>query len=268
MSLLPDHDEHLTDGWEAGLAPADSLIRQAVLVHCSFAVNAARRIGRPWLEDDDVAAGYTIERGQLGNWVVLKRPSVDHAAVVDRLSRLFAPSAPYLMVSAWPSPDLRPLGLGLVGHPPLMLRPPGPPLDQRWTACTLRWVVGGQGVVDAERVLVEGYPLPELQPLQPGSALDSRLLADDTRLVVAYDGDEPVATAAAHSACGVTLVENVATLPAARGKGAGTAVTAAATTAFAGQPAVLIASDAGQPIYQRLGYLRVERWTAWLRPPG
>jgi hypothetical protein len=61
-------------------------------------------------------------------------------------------------------------------------------------------------------------------------------------------------------------VEFVAVLPDARGKGAGAAVTAAATTAFDGQPAALIASDDGQPVYERLGYLRLERWTVWLRP--
>ena len=33
------------------------------------------------------------------------------------------------------------------------------------------------------------------------------------------------------------------------------------------RPAVLIASDEGRPVYSRMGYLAVERWTAWLRPP-
>jgi predicted GNAT family acetyltransferase len=74
-----------------------------------------------------------------------------------------------------------------------------------------------------------------------------------------------MATAAAHSAAGVTLVEGVAVMPEARGKGAGAAVTLAATTAFPGQAAVLIASDDGQPVYARLGYLRLERWTVWMR---
>ena len=48
---------------------------------------------------------------------------------------------------------------------------------------------------------------------------------------------------AAHSAGGVTLVEYIASLPAARGRGAGAAVTWAATLADPDRPAVLIASD-------------------------
>jgi hypothetical protein len=28
---------------------------------------------------------------------------------------------------------------------------------------------------------------------------------------------------------------------------------------------VLIASDDGRPLYERMGYLAIERWTAWLR---
>lgn len=267
MSLLPDHDEHLTDGWEPDLDPADSVIRQAVLVHASWAAATAERVGRPSVDTDDVAAGYTVDRGSLGNWAVIRRPGVDHPAVVDQLAALFPPNVPYLMVSAWPTPDLRPFGLGLVGHPPLMLRPALPALDPVPTACSLAWVDDPEQLPAAERVLVDGYPMPELQPFRAGSVLDPALMTADTRFVVAFDGGDPVATATAHSAFGVTLVEGVATMPAARGKGAGAAVTAAATTAFPGQPAVLLASDDGQPVYQRLGYLRIVRWTAWLRPP-
>jgi hypothetical protein len=30
--------------------------------------------------------------------------------------------------------------------------------------------------------------------------------------------------------------------------------------------AVLIASDNGRSVYSKMGYLAVERWSAWLRP--
>jgi predicted GNAT family acetyltransferase len=77
---------------------------------------------------------------------------------------------------------------------------------------------------------------------------------------------EPAAVAAAHQHAGVTIVEYVATLPAARGRGAATAVTWAATLANPAQPAVLLASDEGRPVYEHMGYVAVERWTVWLRP--
>jgi predicted aconitase with swiveling domain len=83
---------------------------------------------------------------------------------------------------------------------------------------------------------------------------------------VGYVDGEPVSVAAAHVAAGATLVEYVAALPSARGRGAGAAVTWAATLADPAAPAVLIASDDGRPTYERMGYVAVERWTAWLRP--
>jgi len=150
-----------------------------------------------------------------------------------------------------------------------MLRPPGPLAAPLGGDLAVRPVATPAELEEAERILVDGYPIPELQPFRPGAVYDEPLLDDRTAVVVAYDGDTPLATAAAHTAAGVTLVENVAALPAARGRGAGAAVTWAAATAFGDdRPSVLIASDDGQPVYQRLGYLRLERWTAWLRPPS
>jgi hypothetical protein len=92
------------------------------------------------------------------------------------------------------------------------------------------------------------------------------LLGGPTRVWLAHVDGEPVAVAAAHRAAGATLVEYVAALPAARGKGAGAAVTWAATLADPEVPAVLVASDDGRPTYERMGYLALERWTAWVRP--
>jgi predicted GNAT family acetyltransferase len=58
-------------------------------------------------------------------------------------------------------------------------------------------------------------------------------------------------------------VENVATLPEARGKGYGYALTAAATLSAPALPAALIASDDGRRVYGRLGFLSISRFTLW-----
>ncbi|MEV8372014.1 GNAT family N-acetyltransferase [Kribbella sp. NPDC056861] len=263
-SILPPEGEHLATGWEPELPAADSLVRQAVLAHASWAVDAAQRAGRPWHDGDSWAGGIVADRGSITNWVVAKQP-VDPNAILTEVAALFPPSVPYLYVSPWPTGDLRPHGLGLAGHPPLMLRLPGTATTPPATSLEIRRVTTAAGLEDAERVLVEGYPLPELQPYSPGSLYSASFLDGPSTVFVGYDGDVPLATATAHTAAGVTVVENVAVMPAARGRGAGASVTWAATTHHPDQPAVLIASDDGQPVYERLAYLRVERWTVWVR---
>jgi hypothetical protein len=59
-------------------------------------------------------------------------------------------------------------------------------------------------------------------------------------------------------------VEWISARPEARGRGVGAAVTWAATMADPTRPAMLIASDLGQPVYARMGYLRVTRFTLWV----
>ena len=126
---------------------------------------------------------------------------------------LFPRGVPFLLVSAWPTSDLSRYRLALVGHPPLMLRPPSTARDWPSTSLDVRWVSNSDELADAERVLVDGYPMPELQPFTAGRLYTPALLATSTRIVVAYDDGVPLATAAAHSAHGVTLVECVAVMP-------------------------------------------------------
>ncbi|MGZ4736842.1 MAG: GNAT family N-acetyltransferase, partial [Acidimicrobiia bacterium] len=63
-------------------------------------------------------------------------------------------------------------------------------------------------------------------------------------------------------------VEWVATHEDVRGRGFGAAVTWAATLAAPDTPAVLIASDPGQPVYERMGYVRLMRLTMWGAAPS
>jgi hypothetical protein len=95
---------------------------------------------------------------------------------------------------------------------------------------------------------------------------DGRVLGGPTHFFTGCVAGRPVATAAGHVAAGVNLVEMVATDPQARGSGYGEALTWAATRADPELPAVLLASDLGRPVYERMGYLAVSRWTMWHRP--
>jgi GNAT superfamily N-acetyltransferase len=63
-------------------------------------------------------------------------------------------------------------------------------------------------------------------------------------------------------------VDWVATVPSARGHGYGTALTSAAIDVAANLPAVLIASDDGQPVYEKMGFLRLMRLTMYFRAGG
>ncbi|MEV6288798.1 hypothetical protein [Kribbella sp. NPDC051770] len=264
-SILPPEGEHLATGWEPDLPADDSLVRQAVLAHASWAVAAARRADRPWYDDATWSGGILGDRGPITNWIIPKQP-VPTQDVIAAVDRELPRDVPYLFVSPWPTPDLTPYGLALAGHPPLMMHFPNTPTAPLTTTLEIRQVTTPEELADAEQVLVNGYPLPELQPYHQGDLYSPTFLAGDTAAWVAYDGPTPVATSVAHHAHGMTVVENVAALPQARGRGAGAAITWAATTHHLTHPATLIASDAGQPIYQRLDYVRLERWTVWVRP--
>jgi hypothetical protein len=264
-------DEHLTDGWEPDAPADDTLVRSAVLAHAGWATATAAAKGRPWRRTDRWVGAYAGERGALTNMVLLLRPprgEDDLADVVAEVGRLVPEPVPFFLLSPFPTPDLTTLGLARVGHPPLMVRPAAPVPERGSDAVPVREVSDTADLAVAERLLVEAYPMPEAEPLTTGEVLSPALLGGPMRFWLAYADDRPIAVSAAYCDHGVNLVAYVAALPAARGRGAGAAVTWAATLADPARPALLLASDDGRPVYERLGYLAIERWTAWLRPGG
>jgi GNAT superfamily N-acetyltransferase len=122
-----------------------------------------------------------------------------------------------------------------------------------------------------EQTLVEAYPVPDLVPWRPGVFMGQALLDDPCwHLFVGYLEGRAVATAASyvsHAAVDVTLVT---CRKEARGRGFGRAVTQAAVDVDRTKPAMLLASDDGQPVYRSMGFRPMTRFSLWIgtRPSG
>jgi hypothetical protein len=193
---------------------------------------------------------------------VLRHPVRDTElpAIVDRLHDFYAAGVgvTWMLLSPWPIPAIA--RMGLIGHPPFMLRAPGGEAPAMPEGLTIREATDSAGTADFARAL-EGYPAPAAQTKV---FADARILdVPGLRIWVGYLGDRPVACAGAHVTDACVDVEFVATHQDVRGRGFGAAVTWHATLADPTKPAVLIASDPGQPVYERMGFLRLMRLTMW-----
>jgi hypothetical protein len=266
-------DPHLRAGWEQDTPVEDSLLR-AFLVNWTLSIEAQ---GKPFnartLRRDDLAAVDVGHPSVGGNVATLLAPLVaeDVDEVLAELDNFYCfasrekSGAAYLF-SAWPTPDLRPHGWSLVDYQPLMLRPVGGDLLSFPPGLRIEEARNEEGIRAFETVIVDGFPIAELAGQGPGAAFKVEMLEDERqRLWVGWEAGQPVSAASAFVAAGVNNVTLVATLPEARGRGYGAALTWRATLADPTLPAMLLATDDGRPIYERLGYLSLFRFTIWAR---
>lgn len=254
--------ERLETGWLADTPVDDTLTRRFVIADAEWMESVAKASVRPVLRTDDILAVDEHSRHPLLNTGVLLRPVEPEraAAVAAELMGFFTGTGgPFSLFCPWPT-SLP--GFGVGGHPPLMLRMPGgarPPVpaDLEITQADTR-----EELEAYEHVLVDGFPLDSLQPWRPGIAFHpANLHVPGTRFFVGRVDGRPVSVATSIVGCGVNHVEFVATLPDARGRGYGAAVTWEATMAEPEIPALLIATDMGRPVYERMGYVALTRWT-------
>lgn len=267
-TIAAEPTEVLENGYDAHTPAGDNLLLDYARGEAASFAATVRAGGGRLARDADLGL-QLCDLGiasPFGNVALLERPPSDRStpelAAVLHAFYGEAPGGAYLVFSAWPL-DLSGHGFAPVGHPPLMLRPAGggtvPATDLR-----IEQVTDADGLAAFERTIIEAYPAPEMQPHQRGAMFGPAILETDWRLFVGYEDDVPVATAGAYVTPTVTIVESVSTQPEARGKGYGTAITAAATFVEPANPAMLIASDLGRPTYDRLGYLPLLRYTLWL----
>ena len=85
------------------------------------------------------------------------------------------------------------------------------------------------------------------------------------RIWLGLEGDRPVGAAVTSIAHGINQVMLIVTLPGVRGRGYGAALTWEASLAEPSLPAMLLSSDLGRPVYERMGYLPLVRFTVWYR---
>ena len=267
----------LRAGWEPDTPAGDTLLRRFLLnVSASTAAHVGAMGGR-LLSRNDLMACDLGRPAAFFNCATLLRPlaAENRAVVLAALDTFFGlrtgiGTGDVWLFSAWPTPDLRPDGWKLAGHPPLHLLPAGrllppPPPDLRIEP------VGNASALRAfEDVAVRAYPFPDLQPLTARALIDERVLADDRlRMWVGWVGARPVGVAAAFVEHGINDVTLVATLPEARRRGFGEALTWWAALADPALPAMLLSSDPGRPVYERMGFLPLLRFTLWYRErPG
>ena len=258
-------DRPLETGWLDDSPADDNLTRRFLLsqADCNVAL-AEGGGGRVRRDADLVCADGANPVPYLNQALALRPPDDDLVRCVTDFYAAGHSGGTFL--SAWPTPDLTPHGWELMGHPMFVARSPFDGHEQPRAGVTIDDVTDLEGIATVERLLAEGYPMPQAVGSPPGSifppaALDAGLVLRIGRL----DG-EPVAAAAAFVRHGVVNLCSAATLPAARRKGVWEALVRSRTSLAPGLPAVAYTSDDSRPGFVRMGFLPLFRFTLWYRP--
>lgn len=270
---FPVVDPALCAGWEADAPVSDSLLRR-FLVNWTLAVEAeGESLGGRIFRRDDIAAVDVGRPGSFHNVATLTMPLFPegagevmavlddfyHFPTDDALGKVF-------LFSPWPTPDLRTYGWAIVEYLPLMLRPAGgapPPLPP---GLRIEKVTDKRGVRDFETASVRGFSSSANEDEGAGSLLGNAILDDERmRMWVGFEDDRPVSAASTFIEAGINDVTLVATVPEARRRGYGAALTWHATLADPALPSLLLATNDGLPVYEGMGYVTLFRFALWSR---
>jgi hypothetical protein len=141
--------------------------------------------------------------------------------------------------------------------------PVAEPADAPPSGVNVRRAESADDLALIERIIINGYPVPELDRLPPNRALGPALLGSAVRHWIGYLDGTPSAAAASHVAHGVVNLCLAATVPAARRRGAWRRLAAARCADTPDLPAVAFTSDYSRPGFLRMGFLPITRFTLW-----
>lgn len=261
--------ERLVAGWEDDVDAGDSLLLAAVRNHVGQVRSLAAAGGWPALDVPGAVAACSGLPHPFANLALVGAPLLDPAgeAALAALEAFASghPGVPFLAFFPYGTPDLAGRGHRPVGHPPLMLRPPGGTAPEVAAGVTIAEVRDVDALATWERTVIDAYPVPELVDVGPGATFPPGLLGTGWRFWLATDAEgQPLGTSAVFVDDRVQVVEFVAVAEPGRGRGVGAALTWVASTARPELPAMLVASDQGRPVYERLGYSTLLRFSLWV----
>jgi GNAT superfamily N-acetyltransferase len=258
----------LSTGWDPDRPPGDTVLGDYVAGWADWVEAIASACGERCTREEDFVLHDSGSTSAFGNVGLLTQPVAgDGAALAARMHAFYddVPGGSFAVFSPLPTPDLRPFGFELAGHPPMMLRLAGGSARPEPDGLRIESVTAANRH-DFDRTLVEAFPIGDLtegELVKPGW-----LEPAPWHMWVGYVDDRPVATAAAWLDDRMQHVEWISTRPEYRGHGYGEALTWRATIADPTKPAALVASDDGRPVYERMGYLAVTRFTLWIGSRG
>ena len=263
----------LETGWLPTTPVGDTYLRRFLWNWADACAATARAFNGYVLDGEAVRLADAGRPGSFSNCATLVQPLTAErgAETLAQITAFFAFEDPartgeVLLVSAWPTGDLQPHGWSLMGHPPVHLLPQGVAARPAPPALRIERVNSPALLQVWEQTVSRGYPLEGLEDAPAGALASPALLADPHYAAwVGFADERPVAAASAWSAHGVVNVTLVATLPEERRKGYGEALTWVASRLDPALPAMLLSSDDGRPVYERMGYLPLQRMTLWYR---
>jgi hypothetical protein len=269
-SLLPP----LETGWLSETPIADSYLRRFLFNWAGMCTATAESHGGQSLLLPDVHLADAQQPAPFSNCATLLQPLAAETAVTTlaAIASFFAFDDPtrqgeVLLLSIWPTGDLRPYGWSLMGYPPVHLLPKLTEPRPAPEGLRIEEVRDLEGLYAWEQVAIAGYPLEALAGSPSGLLVHESWLAQpQRRMWVGWVDDRTVCASSAWIEHGINDVTLVATIPEARRRGYGEALTWRAAQGDPLLPAMLLSSDDGRPVYERMGFLPLLRITLWYRP--
>ena len=252
------------NGWLADTPVEDSILRRFVMNQAELNEIVADACGGRVTRTDDVSCADARSPVAFLNQTVLLRPLTGgDDPVLDEIER--AMSSASTLLSVWPTPPLDTRGWHLMGHPMFVVRAPGAVPPHERPGVRVRDVHTLEDIGVWERVLAEGYPMPEGAGMPPGSFFPPAVLDRGVRLRLGILDGEPVGTGAVLAAHGVVNLAAAATLSDARRRGVWQSLVWSRVAEAPDLPAVAFTSDFSRPGFVRMGFLPVMRLSLWFR---